>query len=175
MRFFFIILLCRYVYSGLPCLDRISRWQQRLRCKMLFLLLVLLSVCVSSEQVSALRTWAIAYEKPHATFTDEVLLHELHICIYTRHLFTLFSSPQDIASHQPKELVARIERNEWSGKLHLGRFEARIVLVKVFCCVFSPWSGSQAIFVACLRRGRFAISFFFCLRRALSVFSYIFF
>ena len=61
-----------------------------------------------------------------------------YIYIYTRHVFTLFSSPQDIASHQPKELVARIERNEWSGKLHLGRFEARIVLVKVFCCVFSP-------------------------------------
>ena len=73
----------------------------------------------------------------------------------------LFSSPQDVASHQPKELVARIEGGEWSGKLHLGRFEARIVLVKVFCCVFFPWSGPQAIFVACLRRGRFAISFFF--------------
>ena len=110
-----------------------------------------------------MRTWAVAYEKPHATFTDEVLLHELHIYIYiyTRHVFKLFSSPQDIASHQPKELVARIERNEWSGKLHLGGFEARIVLAKVFCCVFSPWSGSQAIFVACLRRGRFAISCFF--------------
>ena len=72
----------------------------------------------------------------------------------------LFSSPQDVASHQPKELVARIEGGEWSGKLHLGRFEARIVLVKVCCCVFFPWSGPQAIFVACLRRGRFAISFF---------------
>ena len=86
----------------------------------------------------------------------------------------LFSSPQDVASHQPKELVARIEGGEWSGKLHLGRFEARIVLVKVFCCAFFPWSGPQAIFVACLRRGRFAISFF-CLRRALFVFPYIFF
>ena len=59
-------------------------------------------------------------------------------CIYTRHVFMLFSSPQDVASHQPKELVARIERDEWSGELHLGRFEARIVLVKVFCCVFFP-------------------------------------
>ena len=76
------ILLCRYVYTSLPCLDRISQWQQRLRYKLLFLLLVLSSVCVSSEQVTALRTWAIAYEKPHTTFTDEVLLHELHIYIY---------------------------------------------------------------------------------------------
>ena len=76
------ILLCRYVYTSLPCLDRISQWQQRLRYKLLFLLLVLSSVCVSSEQVTALRTWAIAYEKPHTTFTDEVLLHELHV--YTR-------------------------------------------------------------------------------------------
>ena len=59
-------------------------------------------------------------------------------CIYTRHVFMLFSSPQDVASHQPKELVARIERDEWSGELHRGRFEARIVLVKVFCCVFFP-------------------------------------
>ena len=83
VRFFFIILLCRYVYSGLPCLDRISRWQQRLRCKMLFLLLVLLFVCVSSEQVSALRTWAIAHDKSHTAFTDEVLLHA-----YTRDTYS---------------------------------------------------------------------------------------
>ena len=81
--------------------------------------------------MSAVKTWAIAYEKPHTAFTDEVLLHVYTRDTYSR--FTLFSLPQDIASHQPKELVARIERNDWSGKLHLGRFEARIVLVKVFC------------------------------------------
>ena len=48
----------------------------------------------------------------------------------------LFSSSQDVASHQPKELVARIEEGQWGGKLHLGRFEARIVLVKVCSVVF---------------------------------------
>ena len=84
-------------------------------------------------------------------------------CIYTRHVFTLLSSPQDIASHQPKELVARIEEGQWGGKLHLGRFEARVVLTEVCSVVFFflPWSGWQAFFVACLWRGRFAISCFF--------------
>ena len=32
-------------------------------------------------------------------------------------------------------------------------------VVKVFCCVCFFWSGSQAIFVACVRRGRFVISY----------------
>ena len=166
------------MYSGLPCLDRISRWQQRLRCKMLFLLLVLLSVCVSSEQVSALRTWAIAYEKPHATFTDEVLLHELHIYIY---IYT-----RDTYSHcflRLRTLPATSPRSWWlglngmSGAVSSTSAASRRALCWWKCSVvfFPPWSGSQAIFVACLRRGRFAISCFFCLRHALSVFSYIFF
>ena len=86
----------------------------------------------------------------------------------------LFSSPQDVASHQPNELVARIEGCEWSGKLHLGRFEARIVLVKVFCCVFSLGQDHKlSLWLVCDEDGS-RLVVFFCLCRALSVFSYIF-
>ena len=155
------ILLCRYVYTSLPCLDRISQWQQRLRYKLLFLLLVLSSVCVSSEQVTALRTWAIAYEKPHTTFTDEVLLHELHV--YTH----------DTYSHcflRLRTLPATSQRSWWlglrrvSGAVSSTSAASRRVLCWRKCvllCFFLPWSGWQAFFVACLWRGRFAISCFF--------------
>ena len=49
-----------------------------------------------------------------------------------------FSSLQDVACHQPKALVAEIESRQWCGELHLGRFEGRILLVKVLCCAFFP-------------------------------------
>jgi hypothetical protein len=86
-------------------------------------LLVLLSVCVSSEQVSALTTWAIAYEKPHTAFTDEVLLHA-----YTRDTYT--------CCFLLLRTLPATSQSQWGGKLHLGRFEARIVLVKVCSVVF---------------------------------------
>jgi hypothetical protein len=59
----------------------------------------------------------------------------------------IFSSLQDVACHQPKALVAEIESRQWCGELHLGRFEARILLVSVVLCLFSR-SGWQAIFMA---------------------------
>jgi hypothetical protein len=49
-----------------------------------------------------------------------------------------FSLLQNVARHQPKALVARIESHQWCGELHLGHFEARILLVKVLCCAFFP-------------------------------------
>jgi hypothetical protein len=49
-----------------------------------------------------------------------------------------FSLLQNVARPQPKALVARIERHQWCGELHLGHFEARILLVKVLCCAFFP-------------------------------------
>ena len=159
------------MYSGLPCLDRISRWQQRLRCKMLFLLLVLLFVCVSSEQVSALRTWAIAHDKSHTAFTDEVLLHA-----YTRDTYShCFLRLRTLPATSPRSWWLGL--NGMSGAVSSTSAASRRALCWWKCSVvfFFPWSGSQAIFVACLRRGRFAISCFFCLRRALSVSSYIFF
>ena len=46
---------------------------------------------------------------------------------------------QDVARHQPKALVAKIERREWCGEVHLGRFEVRMLLIalKKCCAAFS--------------------------------------
>ena len=84
------------------------------------------------------------------------------------HVYDLFLI-QDVARHQPKELVAKIEGREWCGELHLGRFEARLLFIlpsrnkNVACFAFS-WPGRQVILVACLRWGRGHSSFFFKLR-----------
>ena len=61
---------------------------------------------------------------------------------------------QDVARHQPKELVAKIEGREWCGEMHLGRFEARLLLIllsqkNVACFAFSGQDGK--LFLACLR------------------------
>ena len=36
----------------------------------------------------------------------------------------VFFLVQDVAHHQPKELVAKIEGRAWCGEMHLGRIEA---------------------------------------------------
>ena len=85
-----------------------------------------------------------------------------YIYIYTR----------DTYSHcflRLRTLPATSQRSWWlglngmSGAVSSTLAASRRALCWWKCSVvfFSPWSGSQAIFVACLRRGRFAISFFF--------------
>jgi hypothetical protein len=54
----------------------------------------------------------------------------IYICTWHTRIH-VFSSLQDVARHLPKALVARIESRQWCGELHLGRFEAHMLLVKV--------------------------------------------
>ena len=71
-----------------------------------------------------LKAWALARE-------TRSLPTRFNIQLYLAHTRSCFSSLQDVARHQPKALVATIESRQWCGELHLGRFGAHMLLLKV--------------------------------------------
>ena len=109
--------------------------------------------CLSVGVTGALlKTWAIAHEKGHTCFSEEVRAR--HVYMWHARVYDPFFLIQDIARHQPKELVAKIESRAWCGELHLGRFEARLFFIlssKTLLAFAFSWPGRQAILVACLR------------------------
>ena len=115
----------------------------------------MLQYSLHAWQVSFLKTWTISYKKGHTTFTGEVWPKITYFTWHAR-VYIFF---RELAGRQPKQLVAKMEAQEWTGELHLGKFEARVYVS--FCIDFFGWVRTANSFSSLLSTRTLSIFSFF--------------